>query len=245
MNQLHPIMAARHSSPATFIHKELQDSKHDLLWQDTVHHALDPSCRGPNSLPALKKNIQDYWHGKQITMSADRVKPAYILEETRHSTTTNTSNSPAQPHRAPVADATPATQALQTTSSGHSIRFPACFNTHVLFSGGSGRVMWEHSTNSEWPFPRDCPMSADMQYTVSCSPHCCGWCQLRVNLQSQLLRHLPNTYEELAYCDSNNVQVNIKNKYGHKCVCCSYSNSRPILQEPTTGIIIRIFNFTD
>jgi hypothetical protein len=83
-----------------------------------------------------EKNIQDYWRGKQITMSTDRVKPAYILEQTLHSTNTNTSNSPAQPHRAPVADDTPATQALQTTSSGRSIRFPACFNTHVLFSGG-------------------------------------------------------------------------------------------------------------
>jgi hypothetical protein len=35
-----------------------------------------------------EKNIQDYWHGKQTTMSADCVKPAYILEEIQHSTTT-------------------------------------------------------------------------------------------------------------------------------------------------------------
>jgi hypothetical protein len=55
MNQLRLIMAASHSSPATFIHKELQDSKHNLLWQDIVHNASDPSCTGPKSLPALKK----------------------------------------------------------------------------------------------------------------------------------------------------------------------------------------------
>jgi hypothetical protein len=58
MNQLCLIMAARHLSPATLIHKELQDSKHDLLWQDTVHHTLDPSYRDPKSLPTLKKTFK-------------------------------------------------------------------------------------------------------------------------------------------------------------------------------------------
>lgn len=138
-----------------------------------------------------EKNIQDYWQGKQITMSADRVKPAYILEETWHSTTTNTSNSPTQPHGAPVADATPATQVLRTTSSSRSIHFPACFNTHVLFSGGRGRVIWEQPTNSEWPFPCKCPASANLQYTVSCSSHCCGWRQLLVNLSIAALAPPP------------------------------------------------------
>jgi len=148
------------------------------------HHTpcFGPIMYWPKVTVCTEKKIQDYWRGKQITMSADRVKPAYILEETWHSTTTNTSNSPAQHHRAPVADATPATRALRTTSSGCSIHFPACFNAHVLFSGGRGRVMWEHPTNSEWPFPWDCPASTDLQYTVSCLPHCCSWHQLMVNL---------------------------------------------------------------
>jgi hypothetical protein len=160
-----------------------------------------PIMQRPKVTACIEKNVHDYWHGKQTTMSADHVKPAYILEVTRHSTTTNTSNSPAQPHRAPVADATPATRALRTTSSGCSVRFLACFNTQVLFSRGCGRVMWEHPTNSEWPFPRDRPASADLQHTVSCLPHCCGWRQLMAILQSRLLCHLPNTYAGLAYCD--------------------------------------------
>jgi len=63
----------------------------------------------PEVTACTEKNIQDYWRGKQMTMSADCVKPVYILEETQHSTTTNTSNSPSKPHRAPVVDATPAT----------------------------------------------------------------------------------------------------------------------------------------
>jgi hypothetical protein len=39
-DQLRPAPAARHASTASFIHKDLQDSTHIFLWQDTICRAL-------------------------------------------------------------------------------------------------------------------------------------------------------------------------------------------------------------
>jgi hypothetical protein len=42
MDQLRPTPAARHASPATFIHKDLRDSTHVFLRKYTTHRALEP-----------------------------------------------------------------------------------------------------------------------------------------------------------------------------------------------------------
>jgi hypothetical protein len=62
--------------------------------------------------------------GKPVTVSADRVKPAYVMNETGSGITTfnpsaNTSH-PATPPQPP---------ATQTTLSVRHVRFPARFNT--------------------------------------------------------------------------------------------------------------------
>ena len=48
MDQLRPTPAARHSSPATFVHKDLQDSTLVFLRQDATRHALEPPYSGPH-----------------------------------------------------------------------------------------------------------------------------------------------------------------------------------------------------
>jgi hypothetical protein len=50
MSQLCPVAAACHSSPATFIHRDLKDATHVFLWQDTICHTLDPPYSGPNKV---------------------------------------------------------------------------------------------------------------------------------------------------------------------------------------------------
>jgi hypothetical protein len=42
MQRPSPVPAARHASPATFVHKDLQDSTHVFLRQDATRRALDP-----------------------------------------------------------------------------------------------------------------------------------------------------------------------------------------------------------
>jgi len=124
MDQLRPTPAARHASPATFIHKVLQVSTHVFLWQDATHRALEPPYSGPHKVIAhTDKTLTIVVHGRQVNVSADRVKPAYVLEGTQH----DTGSPPAQPHSDPAKPVT--TRPPQTTRSGRTIRFPARFTT--------------------------------------------------------------------------------------------------------------------
>jgi len=104
MDQLRPTPAARHASPATYIHEDLLDSTHVFLRHDSVRRALDPPYSGPHKIIACSdKTLTFSVRGRQVTVSTGQVKPAYILEETQHDTGTP----PAQPCRAstkPVAN---------------------------------------------------------------------------------------------------------------------------------------------
>ena len=42
-----PVAAARHASPAVFVHKDLADSTHVFLRQEAVLRPLDPPYSGP------------------------------------------------------------------------------------------------------------------------------------------------------------------------------------------------------
>ena len=46
MDQLRPTTTARHSSPAIFVHKDLQDSTHVFLRQDSICRALQAPYNG-------------------------------------------------------------------------------------------------------------------------------------------------------------------------------------------------------
>jgi hypothetical protein len=124
MDQLQPTPAARHASPATFIHKDLWDSTHVFLRQDDTRRALDPPYSGPQKVIArTDKTLTIVVRGWQVNVSADRVKPAYVLEGTRH----DTGSPPAQPRNDTAKPVT--TRPPQTTRSGRTIHFPARFTT--------------------------------------------------------------------------------------------------------------------
>jgi hypothetical protein len=90
MNQLRPIPSARHTSPTTFIYKDLKDATHVFLRQDAIRRALDPRYSGPHKVTArTEKTFKISVRGKQVIVSPDRVKPAYIFEETQHSSATS------------------------------------------------------------------------------------------------------------------------------------------------------------
>ena len=80
MDQLRPTPTARHSSPATFVHEDLQDSPHVFLRQDTVRRALQPPYSGPHQVIArTDKTHTIFVRGRHVTVSTDRVKTAYLL----------------------------------------------------------------------------------------------------------------------------------------------------------------------
>ena len=89
MAQLRPTPAARHASPATFIHKDLRDSTHVFLWQDSIRQALEPPYSGPQKVIARNdKMLTIVVRDRQVNVSADQVKPAYVLDGTQHDTGT-------------------------------------------------------------------------------------------------------------------------------------------------------------
>ena len=123
-DQLRPTPAARHASPATFIHKDLLDSTHVFMRQDAVGRALDPPYSDPHKIIARSDKTHTLSvRGLQVTVSTDRVKPAYILEETQHDTG-NPKDQPCSASPKPVATTI---QPPRTTRCGRSVHFPDRF----------------------------------------------------------------------------------------------------------------------
>ena len=144
MDQLRPAPAACHASPATYVHNDLRDSTHIFLRQDTKPAPWSHRTVSRTVIARTEKALQIV-RGRQVTISADRVKPAYILEGTQH----DTGSLPAQPRSAPTKPVVP-TQSPKTTHSGRTVRFPDHF-TPKYFSARGGGVMWKHPHESTSP----------------------------------------------------------------------------------------------
>jgi hypothetical protein len=121
--RLRPVPAAHHTSSATFVHKDLSICMHVFLRQDATLRALEPPYSGHYQVLSRRKNtLQLLVRGNPVTLSADRVKPDYVLNEYDCGSTVFN----------PLTSATPAIAlppATQTTHSGRRVRFPARFNT--------------------------------------------------------------------------------------------------------------------
>jgi cleavage and polyadenylation specificity factor subunit 1 len=125
MARLRPVPAAHHASPATFVHSNLEKFTHVFLRQDAKHWSLEPPYSGPYQVLSRRdKTLQLLIRGRPVIMSADRVKPAYILHENRRNNTNPPA--PATPTIAPPS-MTPQSS-TKTTCSGRHIHFPSRFN---------------------------------------------------------------------------------------------------------------------
>ena len=91
MDKLRPTPAARYSSPVTSMHRDLTDSTHVFLQQDAIRCALDH-----HTAARTDKTFKIVVRGRQVTISADRVKPAYMLDGTQNDTTAITGSPPAE-----------------------------------------------------------------------------------------------------------------------------------------------------
>jgi hypothetical protein len=64
------------------MHKDLHNCTHVFLRQDATRRALEPPYSGPYQvLSRREKTLQLLVRGKAVTVSSDRVKPAYGLNE--------------------------------------------------------------------------------------------------------------------------------------------------------------------
>jgi hypothetical protein len=129
-----PVPATRHASPATFVHSDLKKCTHVFLRQDSTRRALEPPYSGPyKGLSRREKTLQLLVRGKPVTVSKDRVKPAYILNKTDRR---NNSNQPTAATLAIAPPATPPQPPTTTTRSGRHVHFPARFTLWATVSAG-------------------------------------------------------------------------------------------------------------
>jgi cleavage and polyadenylation specificity factor subunit 1 len=125
MARLRPVPAARHASPATFVNKDLQNCTHVFLRQGATRWALELPFSAPYQvLSRREKTMQLLVSGKTVTVSAYRVKQAYVLNKSDHGSPTFNSPANTTPVPAPpvIPPPPPATQ-------GATVRFPARFKT--------------------------------------------------------------------------------------------------------------------
>jgi cleavage and polyadenylation specificity factor subunit 1 len=94
MVRLRTVQAAHNASPSTFVHSSSEKFTHVFLRQDAMRKALQPLFSGPYRILSRKeKPLKIHVRGRPVTVSTDRVKPAYILNETNRSATTNSTQS--------------------------------------------------------------------------------------------------------------------------------------------------------
>ncbi|KAG8193720.1 hypothetical protein JTE90_005018 [Oedothorax gibbosus] len=82
MELLKPTKSSSHNRPKVFVNSDLKVCAHVFVRIDRVKKALEPAYEGPY---AVVKRCDKYFEllikGKHVTISIDRLKPAYLLDE--------------------------------------------------------------------------------------------------------------------------------------------------------------------
>ena len=123
---LRPTAAAHHNTGKTFVFKDLATTSHVFLRTDLSRASLEPPYTGPYEvLTRNDKTFKILVKNKAIVVSIDRLKPAYILDDSEHqakSPVTNKKSTGAQTTLKPTPESLPAP--TRTTRSGRHVRFP-------------------------------------------------------------------------------------------------------------------------
>lgn len=77
-----PVTRVNKDSRKIFIHKDLKECKYVFVRNDMVRRSLQPPYDGPYSVISRKDKVFTVQvKDRQVTISIDRLKPAYILDE--------------------------------------------------------------------------------------------------------------------------------------------------------------------
>lgn len=130
ISNLKPISAKQNCNRKWFVHPDLQSCTHVFIRDDAVRKPLKKPYDGP--FPVITKGEKVFkvqLPNRQLTVSIDRVKPAYLLNETEHSFASPSTSIPearttdGQPDNAPSNSVAPT-----KTRSGRAVRPPVRFN---------------------------------------------------------------------------------------------------------------------
>lgn len=124
-NSLRPVNGTRHGERTPFVFKDLASCKQVFVRTDTSRGALEPPYSGPYSVVRRSdKTAVIHMRGADVTVSMDRLKPAYTVADD------DCSSGPTPPAAAspsPDAETCPQLDPAMpstTTRSGRRVRFP-------------------------------------------------------------------------------------------------------------------------
>lgn len=118
--QLRPCPTQHHGQKKIFVYKDLATCSHVFLREDILRGALQPAYTGPH--PVVKRGTKYFkikFKDKEITVSIDRLKPAFIMSNNVEPMPN--SMSPQEYTHSPSPPEPPRTV---TTRSGRRVRFP-------------------------------------------------------------------------------------------------------------------------
>lgn len=82
MQELKPVPTSAHSSSKVFVHPALKTCIAVFLRRDAIHNKLTPSYEGPYKVLSRREQTFDIEkNGKRITVSLERIKPAFISSD--------------------------------------------------------------------------------------------------------------------------------------------------------------------
>ncbi|GFR07315.1 retrovirus-related Pol polyprotein from transposon 412 [Trichonephila clavata] len=82
MQRLSPPTIRHHGQQTIFVSKDLATCNHVFLRTDSLRKGLQPPYEGPYKVvDRTEKVFRIVRHGKEVSVSIDRLKPAYILKE--------------------------------------------------------------------------------------------------------------------------------------------------------------------
>lgn len=119
--EIQPQPASRHCKRSVFIFKDLTTTTHVYLREDALKGALQPAYTGPHEIIERgDKVFKILIKGKPVSVTIERLKPAYILSPTNESIPTDDTSPP------PVNDKDdiPVTK----TRSGRTVRLPVHYH---------------------------------------------------------------------------------------------------------------------
>jgi hypothetical protein len=167
MARLRPIPAARHASPSTFVHSDLERCTHVFLHQDTTRQALEPPIQRLLPGPVTEREDSATSCAREACHCVNRQGQAGLhpqRDRPREQLQPASRNNPGRNTTSHAATAIPKNYTIQ---SSHP--FP-CSLKHLSshLRGGGGGGMWEPPTVQNRQLS-PCSKSRRYLYTTDCS----------------------------------------------------------------------------
>lgn len=123
---LKPVPASRHSTQKVFVFKDLDTADQVFLREDSIRAPLQPAYTGPHKvLERGNKAFKLLLRNKPVTVTKDRLKPAYILTEKPEVTVNSPVHIPHIHTSTGKTQPTPLNTSVPKVSrSGRHVRFP-------------------------------------------------------------------------------------------------------------------------